>query len=568
MFSGGYAIISALADVPRPQPFLSLTSCDIERSGFLRLSPMPGKKPLLRILREVLPLTAVAIATVMVLVMPASAQFFPFFSNRPPPPPQQQRGNDLFFSPFGPPQQAPRPVDNWRAPAPLKRDTVPEQEVMVMGDAMADWLASGLEEAFAERPELGVVRKGKHLSGLIRYQAPARGEPVIDWAAAAKGMLANENPAAIVIMLGLNDRVAIRETAERTDTKNAPAKNVKGGNASKGGAPGTEVKPDDAELPADDEDTPSIIANERNNRSANGSNEFRSDRWVELYIKKIDDMITVAKSKGVPVLWVGLPAVRGQRAMSDTLFLDTLYRDAAGRAGITYVDVWDGFVDDAGRFLPRGPDFEGQPRTLRSADGVYFTKPGARKLAHYVDREIQRLLSTRSVSLSLPTEPVPDADAKPSGPAPRPLVGPVVPLVASSVGTDELLGGPGTRPPAVDALAAKTMVKGEALDAPAGRADDFSWPRREVGRVELGKETPIVASVSTSDNTGQRAKQQPQQRPRTVPAQQRQVEVQVQGGGFFGFGAPQQPPPQRPQQRGGPPRPPAPVQGLFPGFFR
>ena len=36
------------------------------------------------------------------------------------------------------------------------------------------------------------------------------------------------------------------------------------------------------------------------------------------------------------------------------LFLDALYRDGAGKAGITYVDVWDGFVDDAGRFAIAG----------------------------------------------------------------------------------------------------------------------------------------------------------------------------------------------------------------------
>ena len=75
------------------------------------------------------------------------------------------------------------------------------------------------------------------------------------------------------------------------------------------------------------------------------------------------------------------------------LFLDALYREAAGKAGITYVDVWDGFVDEVGRFLQKGPDFQGQIRQLRSYDGVYFTKAGARKLAHYVEREITRLLA-------------------------------------------------------------------------------------------------------------------------------------------------------------------------------
>ena len=129
-------------------------------------------------------------------------------------------------------------------------------------------------------------------------------------------------------------------------------------------------------------------------------------------------MIGVLKAKGVPVLWVGLPAVRGAKATADTAFLDTLYRDAAGKAGITYVDVWDGFVDEAGRFLQQGPDFEGQIRKLRSADGVYFTKAGALKLAHYVERELSRLLAARSAPIVLPTEPAtPDANARPDQPA-------------------------------------------------------------------------------------------------------------------------------------------------------
>ena len=177
------------------------------------------------------------------------------------------------------------------------------------------------------------------------------------------------------------------------------------------------------------------------------------------------------------------------------LFLDALYRDGAGKAGITYVDVWDGFVDEAGRFLQKGPDFEGQIRQLRTADGVFFTKPGARKLAHYVEREVTRLLASRSGPIAVPIEPAtPDANVVPGQPAPRPLAGPVMPLVASSVGTDQLLGGPGSRPAGVDALAARTLVKGEALAAPAGRADDYAWPRREIGREQAKGDTPVAAA--------------------------------------------------------------------------
>jgi uncharacterized protein len=112
---------------------------------------------------------------------------------------------------------------------------------------------------------------------------------------------------------------------------------------------------------------------------------------------------------------------------------------------------------------------------------VYFTRPGARKLAHYVEREITRLLAARSAPIALPTEPAtPDAKAVPGQPAPRPLAGRILPLVALPWAPINCSAAP-ARPVAVGALAALTLVKAEALASPAGRADDFSGPRREIG---------------------------------------------------------------------------------------
>ncbi len=558
---------------------------------------MPKPRSFFRLFTESGPLIALAVAVALLVGIagPASAQFFNFGGwSRPQQqqqPQQQPRSNgggfgggwfggDL-FAPFQQQQQAPKRVENYsKAPPPEKRETVPERNVLVLGDGMADWLAYGLEDAYAERPDMGVIRRHKTVSGLIKYQP--KGDPA-DWAAAAKGILATEKPDAIVIMLGLNDRVAMREPAvdksdgkssdKKSDKKDAKAKpDAKPADAKSGakpdGATDAAAKPEDkavdTELPpndaADNGDAPPVTAPEKSARSPNGLYEFREERWVELYSKKIEEMIGVMKSKGVPVLWVGLPAVRGARATADMLFLDSLYRDAAGKAGITYVDVWDGFVDEAGRFLQQGPDFEGQIRRLRSYDGVYFTRPGARKLAHYVEREITRLLAARSAPIALPTEPAtPDANALPGQPAPRPLAGPILPLVASSVGTDQLLGGPGSRPAAVDALAARTLVKGEPLAPPAGRADDFVWPRREVGREQAKGEAP-VASVSPDGTAA--APPTPPKPKKVRPIQSGTPSVRD----FFGFGnAPRQPPPRAPTA----PRPPGNVgrSASVPGFF-
>jgi hypothetical protein len=480
---------------------------------------MRNPKPPFRVFIDSGPLIvlAVAVALLVGIVGPASAQFFNFGG---PPRPQQRSSGGGFgggfgggwfggdvFAPFQqqvPRHQVPKRIiieDFSKAPPPEKRETVPQRHVLVLGDAMADWLAYGLEDAYADQPDMGVIRKHKTVSGLIKYQP--KGEPA-DWATAAKSVLATERPEAIVVMLGLNDRVLIREpAADKSDSRSSDKKSDKKDAKAK-----PDAKPDAAELSADDSadnsDAPSA-APEKSARSPSGLYEFREERWIELYSKKIEEMIGVLKSRGVPVLWVGLPAVRGAKATSDMLFLDSLYRNAAGKAGITYVDVWDGFVDEAGRFLQQGPDFEGQIRRLRSYDGVYFTRAGARKLAHYVEREITRLLAGRSSPIALPSEPAtPDANALPGQPAPRPLAGPILPLVASSVGTDQLLGGPSSRPVPVDALAARTLVKGEPLAPPAGRADDFVWPRREIGSA---KGDAPVASVSPESITVGRAQQ-------------------------------------------------------------
>ncbi len=573
---------------------------------------MRKPKSFLRVFTDTGPLAvlAVVIAFLIGIVAPASAQFFNFGGFGGPPQRQApQRGGGWFggdfFQPFQqqPSQQAPR-QDFSRAPGPAKRDTVAERNVLVLGDAMADWLGYGLEDAYSEQPDMGVIRKHKTISGLIKYQP--RGEPA-DWTAAAKAILATEKPDAIVVMLGLNDRVSIREavTEKKTDKKD-DKKDARGkpgdakpkpesstdtakpdaGKADAAKADGTKVdtaktdtkadtaKADDAE----DDDAPQTATPAR---AGGGLYEFRDERWVELYAKKIEELIGVLKSKGVPVLWVGLPAIRGPKGTSDMLFLDALYRDGAGKAGITYVDIWDGFVDEAGRFLQKGPDFEGQIRQLRTADGVFFTKPGARKLAHYVEREVTRLLAARSGPIAVPIEPVtPDANVVPGQPAPRPLAGPVMPLVASSVGTDQLLGGPGTRPAGVDALAARTLVKGEALAPPAGRADDYAWPRREIGREQAKGDTPVAAASPSGtvaavpgqrqlllpppQQTLQQQKRQPQQ---TVPMQIRPAQNNAPSlrDFFGGFGpAPRQPaPPAAAPPRGpfapGAPRPPGSV---------
>jgi hypothetical protein len=416
----------------------------------------------------------------LTLSTPAAAQFwdYPFWGRRQAPQMQRQ------MPPWGGWQSAPeRPVDASRAPPPRKQESAPAKTVVVTGDSMADWLGFGLEDAFAETPEMGVSRKFRTYSGLIR--AESRKE--FDWPQGAKEMLATEKPDFIIMMIGLSDRQAIRERERpRAAPKPQPAPQSKLEPTqinpaaqqpdAQEGAQGTE--PQKSTEPAKSAEPQKPAAAEPAGPLM--TYEFRSEKWGEAYGRRIDEMIAVLKSKGVPVLWVGLPPIRGPRGSADVAYLNELYRGHAEKAGIIYVDVWDGFVDESGNFASRGPDFEGQIRVLRAGDGVHFTKAGARKLAHYVEREIRHVMLSRGAPIALPApeEPQPDA-ARPGTPAARPVAGPVVPLTTGTNAPEGLLGASAQRPGVADPSANRVLVKGEPLLSITGRADDFAWPRSD-----------------------------------------------------------------------------------------
>ena len=370
---------------------------------------------------------------------------------------------------------------------------------MVLGDSMADWLAYGLEQAAVDSPDIGILRRNRTYSGLIRIDVKndPRGD-YPDWPAAAREMLNADKVNFIVMMIGLNDRRPIREKAP-AKSSSSPA--AAGTPPSAPGETSADKDKDKNKEAADDDatsDEPAIMTEQERATPGMITYEFRSDKWIELYTKRIDETMAALKAKNVPVFWVGLPPVRTAKMSGDLSFLNDLYRSRAEKAGITYIDTWDGFVDEGGRFVMQGPDFEGQIRRLRANDGIYFTQAGARKLAHYVEREIQRELMTHATPVTLPAdEPAPQAAAPAVRPGtaaiPRPLAGPVMPLSSTSE-ADELAGGGRSRDATVDPIASRVLVHGEPEPAPAGRADDFAWPRRAVA--PLGTD-PLVATTTT-----------------------------------------------------------------------
>jgi uncharacterized protein len=407
---------------------------------------------------------------------PAQAQFFPF--------------DDRFF---GPPRQQkkPRPAvqqDQTTAPAPKKEEVPASIRILVLGDSMADWLAYGLEEQLSETPEIGILRKHRAFSGLIRYEQKSDSE----WPKVARELIAAEKPQAVIVLLGLQDRLEIREKAPPKPQPQQPAqqKPAQIGQA----APQTQ-KPADS----NDDETPTIAAPEPQRVRPAGPAEFRSEKWEELYGTKVDEMIAAVRTANVPVLWVGVPAVRGAKSTADMQYLNDIYRARVEKAGFIFVNTWDGFVDERGNFMQRGPDETGQIRVLRTQDGVHFTRFGARKLAHYVERDLKRVLREPipAALSNVSIDPQPAQPAKPAGPTARPLAGPVILLGTPLQEPTELAGAaPAKAAPALDAVANRMLVKGEPQRSEAGRADDPAWPPRMPNLVAAEPLPPTSAPLA------------------------------------------------------------------------
>ena len=340
----------------------------------------------------------------------------------------------------------PRPAATAAAAATANRGEAPAVEadffVVVMGDTLGDMLADGLEEAFEDIPEIGVLHKSKESSGLVRTD-------FYDWPKTAQG-IANgpRKPDVAVMMLGSNDHQPLEDGAQAA--------------------------------------------------------EPFSPRWRELYTARVDAIIRAFKEKNIPLVWVGLPMMKSERFSADMGQINEIYRASAASAGIPFIDIWDIFADDHGQYSAFGPDVNGQNVKLRAADGVHFTSAGARKVAHFVEGEIKRIFDARQQqapeasappaheagALPAPAAPAPTVQspgapalvAAPSLPPQRPAIGPTQLLTGPPVGGQDLArrdkpNPRQTTPVSLErAVAEHVFVEGGDQPARPGRADDFSLP--------------------------------------------------------------------------------------------
>ncbi|MEQ8401922.1 MAG: DUF459 domain-containing protein [Roseitalea porphyridii] len=209
-------------------------------------------------------------------------------------------------------------------------------KVLVVGDFVADGLARGLVDAFADSPNVVVERRINGSSGFVR-------DDFYDWPGEIGAIVEEVEPQILVVHVGANDRQAMR---------------VDGSSAA-----------------------------------------VLSDPWRAEYQRRIDAFIGEAGEAGVALVWTGTPPFRFRSMSADMLALNEIFRERTEAAGGFFVDIWDGFVDAEGNFIERGPDIKGQVVRLRGSDGINFTPAGQRKLAFYVERQLQQILGDSALPL-------------------------------------------------------------------------------------------------------------------------------------------------------------------------
>ena len=335
---------------------------------------------------------------------------------RRPPPQSPSRENRAVVRPSAP-RKTPSVVQmRTTPPAPVEK-LENARRVLVIGDFLAGGMGEALVSTFETSPAIAVDVRSNGSSGLVRTD-------YYDWFSTLPQFLKETSPATIVIMMGSNDRqqMVIGDTKEK----------------------------------------------------------YGTEAWLREYEKRIDALISIAKRSQVPVLWVGLPAFQSPSLTADFVAFNRLYRSHIEKAGGEFVDVWDGFVDEGGKFVTTGYDVNGQQARLREADGIGMTQAGKQKLAFYVEKFVRRHLDGASPDLTtldgsnlpaLTSLPALGIDAQQVRTQPISLTDPDLD------GGDVLLGDkPAPRLSVTESPREKLTKRGLMDDAPLGRVDDYRMP--------------------------------------------------------------------------------------------
>jgi hypothetical protein len=268
---------------------------------------------------------------------------------------------DLLFGEPEPQQQQQVPVEEVpreTPSAPVAQEPPPPPKVeksptatrlAVFGDSLAVDFAKALDRFYAEDPNLIVVQAGVGDSGFVRPD-------FYDWNKVIGEQITQNTFDIAVVLLGINDRQTIHE----------------------------------------------------------GDQSFKSltPEWTNLYQQRINTFAAQLRIARKPTIWIGLPPMSKSEYSAALSQISAMYRMAAFANGAEYLDIFERFLDEEGKYSSYGPDLNGQRVRMRKEDGIHFSRAGADKLAFYASQSI-KLFYQGGAAISLQVaDPLAGTDAQ------------------------------------------------------------------------------------------------------------------------------------------------------------
>ncbi|MBJ3786646.1 SGNH/GDSL hydrolase family protein [Devosia sediminis] len=240
------------------------------------------------------------------------------------------------------------------APAPAPPPAAPAIDkaadatrLAVFGDSLAIDLTKALERFYAEDPNLVVIGQGVSSSGFVR-------DDFFDWNAAIAEQIAADSFDIAVVIIGINDRQEI---------------------------------------------------------TANGQTyEPLSDGWNTVYQGRINAFLGQLRAARKPVIWMGLPPMARSQYSAAINQISALHRMAAFSGGAEFIDIFDRFADQEGKYAAYGPDVNGQNALMRKDDGIHYSAAGSDKLAFYISQSMRTFYRGGRVSVAV-VDPLQGTDA-------------------------------------------------------------------------------------------------------------------------------------------------------------
>lgn len=209
---------------------------------------------------------------------------------------------------------------------PAVEKAVGATRLAVFGDSMAVDLGKALERLYAEDPNLVIISQGVGSSGFVRPD-------FFDWNKTIGEQIAANSFDIAVVMIGINDR----------QTMKVDGKSLKS----------------------------------------------LTPEWSAEYTARVTSFVTQLRTANKPTIWVGLPPMEAPSYATAINQINDMQKLAAFSGGAEFLDIFERFATEEGKYTAQGPDLNGNRVRMRKDDGIHFSAAGADKLAFYLSQTLK-----------------------------------------------------------------------------------------------------------------------------------------------------------------------------------